>query len=49
MKEEYPKCTYYGCDIVDTADETAKLEHFAFSYSNVVQGLLYANNTFDFL
>lgn len=43
------RCTYCGCDTVDTADETAKLEHFGFGYSHVIQGLLCANNTFDFL
>lgn len=47
MKEEYPKCSYDGCDIVDAVEETAKLNGFTFNYGNVVQGLPYADNTFD--
>lgn len=49
MKEESPECAYDGCDIVDSTDETAKLNQFTFSQGNVVQGLSYADNTFDFV
>ncbi|KAG1049523.1 hypothetical protein G6F43_008153 [Rhizopus delemar] len=47
MKEEYPECIFDGCDIVDAVDEAAKLNEFTFNYGNVVQGLPYADNTFD--
>ncbi|PHZ17065.1 S-adenosyl-L-methionine-dependent methyltransferase [Rhizopus microsporus ATCC 52813] len=49
MIHEYPNCTFYGCDIVNTVNRMLSLENLNFSYGNVVKGLPYPDNTFDFV
>lgn len=49
MITDYPNCTYHGCDIVDTTNKVLKLNQFTFSYANVITGLPYPENTFDFV
>ncbi|KAG1460573.1 hypothetical protein G6F46_003737 [Rhizopus delemar] len=49
MNNDYPNCTYHGCDIVDTTNKILKIKQFTFSYGNVIEGLPYADNTFDFV
>ncbi|KAI9247547.1 S-adenosyl-L-methionine-dependent methyltransferase [Sporodiniella umbellata] len=49
MAQEYPKCVFDGCDIVDAIDKKTNLVNFTFSRSNVAQGLPYPDNTFDFV
>ncbi|KAG1027332.1 hypothetical protein G6F26_003520 [Rhizopus arrhizus] len=49
MITDYPNCTYHGCDIVDTTNKVLKLNQFTFSYANVIIGLPYPDNTFDFV
>ncbi|KAG1170120.1 hypothetical protein G6F70_007919 [Rhizopus microsporus] len=49
MMHEYPNCTFYGCDIVNTVNRVLDLEKINFSYGNVVKGLPYPDNTFDFV
>ncbi|RCH94171.1 hypothetical protein CU097_013822 [Rhizopus azygosporus] len=44
---EYPKCKYYGCDMVDVINR--KLANFTFNIGNVLQRLPYPDNTFDFV
>lgn len=49
MSNDYPNCTYHGCDIVDTTNKILKIDQFTFSYGNVIEKLPYADNTFDFV
>ncbi|KAI9281576.1 S-adenosyl-L-methionine-dependent methyltransferase [Sporodiniella umbellata] len=49
MSSEYPNCTYYGCDIIDTPDIIRMLPNLSYSYGNVTQRLPYEDNTFDFV
>ncbi|KAI9279530.1 S-adenosyl-L-methionine-dependent methyltransferase [Sporodiniella umbellata] len=49
MSSEYPNCTYHGCDIIDTPDIIQKLSKLNYVYGNVIQGLPYGDNTFDFV
>jgi ubiquinone/menaquinone biosynthesis C-methylase UbiE len=49
MVSEYPNCTYDGCDIVNVINENFKPPQFCYSYGNVLEGLDYEDNTFDFV
>ncbi|CAO3702879.1 unnamed protein product [Rhizopus stolonifer] len=49
MIDEYPRCTYHGCDIVDTTNKILSIDQFTFNQGNVVKGLPYPDNTFDFV
>lgn len=45
---EYPKCEYEGCDIVEVTN-TNIANRFNFRHGNVLEGLDYPDNTFDFV
>lgn len=45
---DYPKCDYQGCDIVQVTN-TNITSRFKFSYGNVLEGLDFPDNTFDFV
>ncbi|ORE02889.1 S-adenosyl-L-methionine-dependent methyltransferase [Rhizopus microsporus var. microsporus] len=49
MMRDYPNCTYHGCDISDTRYKKVNIEKFIFTCGNVVKGLPYEDNTFDFV
>ncbi|CAO3686224.1 unnamed protein product [Rhizopus stolonifer] len=49
MAHDYPNCTYDGCDIVDVTNKKLKLDRFTFRQGNVLHGLPYPDNTFDFV
>ncbi|KAG0782211.1 hypothetical protein G6F62_006769 [Rhizopus arrhizus] len=49
MTHDYPNCTFHGCDIVDTTNKILKIDQFTFKLGNVVQGLPYEDNVFDFV
>lgn len=49
MIRDYPNCVYHGCDIVDATRKLLRCDQFHFSYGNVVKGLPYADDTFDFV
>ncbi|CAO3692914.1 unnamed protein product [Rhizopus stolonifer] len=49
MIYDYPNCEYHGCDIVDTTNKILKIDQFTFTYGNILKGLPYADNTFDFI
>lgn len=49
MITDYPNCEYHGCDIEDITNKLLKLDKFTFTYGNVVTGLPYEDNTFDFI
>ncbi|ORE20483.1 hypothetical protein BCV71DRAFT_175628, partial [Rhizopus microsporus] len=42
-------CAYYGCDLVDVVDKETMSKQFIFTIGNVVEGLPYEDNTFDFI
>ncbi|CEI88609.1 hypothetical protein RMCBS344292_02992 [Rhizopus microsporus] len=49
MVQEYPNCTYYGCDIADTRDKSMDVNQYTFSKGNVANKLPYEDNAFDFV
>lgn len=49
MMNDYPNCRYQGCDMVDVINRKTMPEQLRFSTGNVVEGLPYADNTFDFV
>ncbi|KAG0750609.1 hypothetical protein G6F57_000625 [Rhizopus arrhizus] len=49
MINDYPNCTYHGCDIADTTNKILKVGQFTYSYGNILTGLPYESNTFDFV
>ncbi|CEJ03075.1 hypothetical protein RMCBS344292_17065 [Rhizopus microsporus] len=49
MVQEYPNCTYHGCDIVNILYKNVDVKQFTFSKGNVIKGLPYEDNTFDFV
>ncbi|PHZ11524.1 S-adenosyl-L-methionine-dependent methyltransferase, partial [Rhizopus microsporus ATCC 52813] len=49
MVQEYPNCTYHGCDIDDITYKNVDVKQFTFSKGNVIKGLPYEDNTFDFV
>ncbi|CAO3701528.1 unnamed protein product [Rhizopus stolonifer] len=49
MITDYPNCEYHGCDIEDITNKLLRLDKFTFTYGNVVIGLPYEDNTFDFI
>ncbi|KAG1049410.1 hypothetical protein G6F43_008264 [Rhizopus delemar] len=49
MINDYPNCTYHGCDIVDTTNKVLKIDQFTYSHGNIVKGLPYKDDTFDFV
>lgn len=46
---ESPACLYFGCDIVNVVNEKTRPKNFTFELANVVKGLPYSDNTFDFV
>lgn len=46
MLFDYPNCEYYGCDMVDTTNKNLKV-NFQLQIGNILNGLPYADNTFD--
>ncbi|CAO3689195.1 unnamed protein product [Rhizopus stolonifer] len=49
MIVDYPNCTFHGCDITDVTNKVLNMNQLVFNYGNVVNGLPYADNTFDFV
>ncbi|CEJ03906.1 hypothetical protein RMCBS344292_17879 [Rhizopus microsporus] len=49
MVQEYPNCTYHGCDIVNILYKNVDVKQFTFSKGNIIKGLPYEDNTFDFV
>ncbi|ORE07014.1 S-adenosyl-L-methionine-dependent methyltransferase [Rhizopus microsporus var. microsporus] len=49
MVQDYPSCTYHGCDIVDAIHKNVNVNQFTFILGNVVKGLPYEDDTFDFV
>ncbi|KAG1047524.1 hypothetical protein G6F43_010030 [Rhizopus delemar] len=49
MVSEYPNCTYEGCDIEDVTNKRLSLKQTKFRIGNVLQGLPYPDNSFDFV
>lgn len=49
MVLEYPNCTFEGCDIVQVAQQNPIPAGVTFTYGNVLEGLKYPDNTFDFV
>ncbi|KAI9282776.1 S-adenosyl-L-methionine-dependent methyltransferase [Sporodiniella umbellata] len=49
MSSDYPNCTYNSCDIIDTPELLRKQKKVKYAYGNVIQGLPYDDNTFDFV
>ncbi|CEJ00723.1 hypothetical protein RMCBS344292_14772 [Rhizopus microsporus] len=49
MINDYPNCRYQGCDMVDVINRKTMPEQLRFCTGNVVEGLPYADNTFDFV
>ncbi|ORE02480.1 S-adenosyl-L-methionine-dependent methyltransferase [Rhizopus microsporus var. microsporus] len=49
MVQEYPNCAYHGCDIDDITYKKIRVNQFTFSKGNVIKGLPYEDNTFDFV
>ncbi|KAG1229613.1 hypothetical protein G6F68_006529 [Rhizopus microsporus] len=49
MVQEYPNCTYHGCDIDDITNKNISVKQLTFTKGNVIEGLPYEDNTFDFV
>ncbi|CAO3669119.1 unnamed protein product [Rhizopus stolonifer] len=49
MASTFPNCTFDCCDIVDVVNTKIMPGKIKFSYGNLVKGLSYADNTFDFV
>ncbi|KAG0792315.1 hypothetical protein G6F17_008583 [Rhizopus arrhizus] len=49
MALNYPNCTYNGCDIVEVANKFVTPRQFTLQYGNVLAGLPFHDNTFDFV
>lgn len=49
MIDDYPNCTYEGCDIVNVIDVNVMPKQFTFTIANVLEGLPYPDNSFDFV
>ncbi|KAG0827179.1 hypothetical protein G6F29_003953 [Rhizopus arrhizus] len=49
MINDYPNCTYHGCDIADATNKVLKVNQFTYSHGNVATGLPYEDSTFDFV
>ncbi|CAO3685998.1 unnamed protein product [Rhizopus stolonifer] len=49
MIQDFPNCTYDGCDIVDVISKKLDVKQFTFREGNVLHGLPYPDNTFDFV
>ncbi|KAI9279163.1 S-adenosyl-L-methionine-dependent methyltransferase [Sporodiniella umbellata] len=49
MITDYPHCVYHGCDIVDSTRKAPTMKQFRFDLGDVVKGLPYADNSFDFV
>ncbi|CEG64192.1 hypothetical protein RMATCC62417_01213 [Rhizopus microsporus] len=49
MIDDYPNCTYEGCDIVNVIGVNAMPKQFTFTMANVLEGLPYPDNSFDFV
>jgi ubiquinone/menaquinone biosynthesis C-methylase UbiE len=49
MAVEYPKSYFYGVDIAAMFDSQVKLENTEFSLANVLTGLPFPDNSFDFI
>lgn len=49
MVQEYPNCTYHGCDIDDNTYKNIDVKQFIFSIGDITQRLPYEDSTFDFV
>ncbi len=49
MINDYPDCEYEGCDMVELTSDNVVPSQVKFSLGNVVEGLNYPDNTFDFV
>ncbi|RCH84248.1 hypothetical protein CU098_008031, partial [Rhizopus stolonifer] len=49
MAQDFPNCTYDGCDIVNIVNKNLDVKQFTFREGNVLHGLPYPDNTFDFV
>ncbi|RCH92658.1 hypothetical protein CU097_012808 [Rhizopus azygosporus] len=49
MSLDYPNCTYHACDIVDITNKRLRMKNFTFKKGDVLKGLPYEDNTFDFV
>lgn len=49
MISEYPNCSYYGCDMVDVVNKNMMPKQFQFAIGNILEGLPYPDNSFDFV
>ncbi|KAG1043129.1 hypothetical protein G6F43_011733 [Rhizopus delemar] len=49
MINDYPNCTYHGCDIADVTNKVLAIKQFTYKHGNVVKGLPYADSMFDFV
>lgn len=49
MIYDYPNCTYEGCDIVSVTNSNVSQSQVHYSYGNVLEGLDYPDNSFDFV
>lgn len=47
MINDYPNCTYEGCDIVEAVNPNWDTPQFHFSYGDILKGLNYDDNVFD--
>jgi ubiquinone/menaquinone biosynthesis C-methylase UbiE len=49
MINDYPNCTYEGCDIVRVVNPNINPPQFHYSHGNILERLDYDDNTFDFV
>lgn len=49
MSREYPKTQFYGCDISAVFPQTVKPQNCHFDVANILTGLPYPDNHFDFV
>ncbi|KAI8090927.1 S-adenosyl-L-methionine-dependent methyltransferase [Gilbertella persicaria] len=49
MASDYPQCTFEGCDIVEVTNKNIAPPQVHFCYGDVLKGLEYSDNSFDFV
>lgn len=49
MIVDYPDCQYEGCDMVQVTNSNVIPSQVKYSIGNVLEGLNYPDNTFDFV
>lgn len=49
MIVDYPDCQYEGCDMVEVTNSNVVPIQVKYSFGNVLEGLNYPDNTFDFV